>query len=215
MYSVLQNAPRPTHLHCGINIPLILVPISYTLWPIHLHWVQLPLPWPTHLQWLQYTPWAHMGWPHLVCEIVPLAGLYQMGQLRGQFHIPDRAIRHGPMGYIVAIADGWAEMWAAKQKSEICQSSLALSLLKLCSVTWIIGIYLQSGWDISKWLWSNGLELWNTWVQVMWLWSRVQFLLDAIVKNAKTQSCSTQIETTKVMSHNILWPHFRWLYLHL
>ena len=32
-------------------------------------------------------------------------GPYQTGQPRGQFHIPDGAIPHGPMGYIVAIAD--------------------------------------------------------------------------------------------------------------
>ena len=38
-------------LQCAINIPLILVPISYTHQPIHLHWVQLT-PQPTHLQWL-------------------------------------------------------------------------------------------------------------------------------------------------------------------
>jgi len=37
-------------------------------------------------------------------------GPYQMGQPRGKFHVPDGAIPHGPMGYIVAIADGWAEV---------------------------------------------------------------------------------------------------------
>ena len=37
-------------------------------------------------------------------------GPYQTGQPRGKFHIPDGAIPHGPMGYIVAIADGWAEV---------------------------------------------------------------------------------------------------------
>ena len=37
-------------------------------------------------------------------------GPYQTGQPRGQFHVPDGAIPHGPMGYIVAIADGWAEV---------------------------------------------------------------------------------------------------------
>ena len=35
-----------------------------------------------------------------------------MGQLRGQFHVPDGAIPYGPMEYIVAIADGWAKVWA-------------------------------------------------------------------------------------------------------
>ena len=71
--TLLQNAPRPTRLHCAINIPLILIPISYTPRPIRLHWVQLP-PRPTHLEWLQYIPWAHMGWPRLVREIIPSAG---------------------------------------------------------------------------------------------------------------------------------------------
>jgi len=37
-------------------------------------------------------------------------GPYQTGQPRGKFHVPDGAILHGPMGYIVAIADGWAEV---------------------------------------------------------------------------------------------------------
>jgi len=67
------HAPWPTCIQCAINIPLILVLISYTHQPIHLHWVQLT-PRPTHLQWLQYTPWAHVGWPCLVCEIIPSAG---------------------------------------------------------------------------------------------------------------------------------------------
>ena len=70
---MLQNTPRPTCLHCEIIIPLILVPISYTHRPIHLHRVQPTLR-PIHLQWLQYTPWAHVGWPRLVREIVPSAG---------------------------------------------------------------------------------------------------------------------------------------------
>jgi len=37
-------------------------------------------------------------------------GPYQTDQPRGQFHVPDGAIRCGPMGYIVAMADGWAEV---------------------------------------------------------------------------------------------------------
>jgi hypothetical protein len=39
-------------------------------------------------------------------------GPYQTAQPRGQFPIPDGAIPCGPMGYIVAIPDGWAEVGA-------------------------------------------------------------------------------------------------------
>ena len=59
--------------------------------------------------------WEHMGrhtigmtWGSITyfSELGP----YQMDQPRGQFHVPDGAIQRGPMGYIVAIADGWAKV---------------------------------------------------------------------------------------------------------
>ena len=68
-------------IHCPLAHPYTVCnqysinPSPYIIhpWPIHLHWVQLT-PRPTYLQWLQYTPWAHVGWPRLVREIVPSAG---------------------------------------------------------------------------------------------------------------------------------------------
>ena len=45
-----------------------------------------------------------------ISEPIWWISLYQVGQPRGQFFISDGAIWPWPMGYIVAIVDGWAIM---------------------------------------------------------------------------------------------------------